>query len=123
MKWPAASTLAPPALLGHTAPMTASAHDSPVPPSVQALWRAADISHHSIAEPALLLEAIKAGGGEGHVRHSLATAIQESTTWSLIDLMVDEVIDGRQLHALLKSLQETGYIWRADLVEWSEIFT
>jgi hypothetical protein len=37
--------------------------------------------------------------------------------------MVDEVIDGRQLHVLLKSLQETSYIWRANLVEWSEIIT
>jgi hypothetical protein len=55
--------------------MSASSNDSPVPPSVQALWRAADISHYSIAEPALLLDASKAGGGEGHVRHSLATAI------------------------------------------------
>jgi hypothetical protein len=123
LKGPAATTLDPPALVGQTDSMTASANDSPVPPSVQALWRAADISHHSIAEPALLLDAIQAGGGEGLVRHSLATAIQESTTWGLIDLVIDEVIDGRQLHALLKSLQETGYIWRADLVEWSEIFT
>jgi chloramphenicol 3-O-phosphotransferase len=93
-----------------------------VPRSVYNLWHEAQISHRGIAPPQTIYDAILAGGG-GVGRDSLATALQETTTWELIDLLVDKVLDGRSLHGLISKLHREGAIRRADLVEWSEVFT
>jgi hypothetical protein len=103
--------------------MAAIINDQQVPRSVHNLWHGAQISHCGIASPAEILGAIQTGGGEGKARHSLALGIQESTTWELIDLMVDKILDGQALHSLIKRLHNEGSIRRSDLVEWSEIFT
>lgn len=97
--------------------------DQKIPRSVQNLWHAAQVSHKGIAPVPEILEAIRNGGGAGNARHSLALGIQESTTWELIDLLLDKVLDGKKLHDLLKILNDQDFIRRNDLVAWSEIFT
>lgn len=94
-----------------------------VSPSVMNLWHEAQISHRGLASPEAIENAIRTGSGSKAAQETLAVAIQESSTWGLIDLLVDKVIDGRSLHALLRNLQEQGAIRRPDLVEWAEIFT
>ncbi|WP_432815118.1 hypothetical protein [Sphingorhabdus sp.] len=94
-----------------------------VSPSVMNLWHEAQISHHSIARPEIIEEAIRSGAGTKDAQEAIALAIQESSTWDLIDLLVDKVINGPSLHALLRNLQMQGAIRRPDLLKWAEIFT
>lgn len=101
----------------------ATVKDQDIPRSVRNLWHAAQVSHQGVAPAIDILEAASTGGGTGRARHSLALGIQESTSWELIDLMVDKVLNGKGLHELLKNLNDEGFIRRNDLVEWSEVFT
>lgn len=101
----------------------ATISDEQIPRSVRNLWHAAQVSHQGIAPASDVFEALRTAGGVGKARHSLALGIQESTSWELIDLMIDKVLCGRALHHLLKGLNDQGFIRRDDLVEWSEVFT
>lgn len=94
-----------------------------VPRSVINLRRSASVSHRGLVEPERMLEALQARGGVGESRRSLAIALQEAEIGELVELMIDRVLDGRALHVLLASMQTEGSIRRADLVEWSEIFS
>ena len=102
--------------------MTTEGNDA-LSPSVMNLWHEAQISHRGIAGPEAIEDAIRSGSGSKAAQETLALAIQESSTWGLIDLLVDKVIDGRSLHTLLRNLQEQGTIRRPDLLKWAEMFT
>lgn len=101
----------------------ATRNSDAVSPSVMHLWHQAQISHHGIARPEIIEDAIRSDAGPRDVQEAIALAIQESSTWDLIELLVDKVIDGPSLHALLSKLQMQGAIRRPDLLEWAEIFT
>lgn len=97
-------------------------HDA-VPKSVRRLWHEAQISHRDIPGPDSLLAAIlDGGGGDDRARIALGLAVQEVSEAELVDLMIDKVLTGAQLHHLLVGLNRTGHIRRDDLVEWSEMF-
>lgn len=97
--------------------------DPSIPKSVLALWHDAQISHRGIASPAEIHRAVRERGGRDNARMSLALALQESETGELVDLLIDQVIDGRSLHRLLTDLQADGSIRRDDLVAWSSMFS
>lgn len=99
---------------------TVPEHDAP-PRSVIRLWHEAQVSHRGIPSPEALLAAIH-GRGSDDARIALGLAVQEVSETELVDLMVDKVVSGAELHDLLASLSSTGHIRRSDLVEWSEIF-
>jgi len=102
----------------------ATAKNDDVPRSVQRLWHEAQISHQNIPAATAILKAIKEGDTNDNERGriGLGLAIQEVTETELVDLMIESVIEGRELHYLLASLNATGHIRRLDLVEWSEMF-
>lgn len=91
-----------------------------VPPSVQHLWHEAQVSHRNIPSPSAILAAIH--DGRSDARHALGLAVQEASEHELVNLMIDKVLSGAELHGLLVGLSRTGHIRRDDLVEWSGMF-
>ena len=95
-------------------------HES-MPRSVKSLWHVAQVHHRGILGPDAIMAAILGGGGND-ARAALGLAVQEATEAELVDLMVEKVVTGAELHHLLAGLSRTGHIRRVDLVEWSEMF-
>ena len=96
--------------------------DSQTPRSVRNLQHQAQISHRDVLPPEDLMLAITRPDSPAR-RRIAAQAIQEAEIPDLAELLVDEVVNGTQLHALLTRLAREGEIRRPDLIDWSTRFS